>query len=193
MEATSLLMPRARPKASVVDLNGHLWIAKFPSVRDEHDVGAWELVVQTLAIGAGLRVSESQARRFAHAHHTFLIRRFDRTDAGRRLHFASAMTLTGHKDGQDRYSTEVVLQGFNSALTMLDRAGSGSGGGASTDNGEEALVGAAIMLAGEPSRIVATAVREKLGEIQTKLPPGIRIRPLYDRAHLVNSTIAIAH
>jgi serine/threonine-protein kinase HipA len=87
----------ARPKASVVDPNGHLWIAKFPSVRDEHDVGAWELVVQTLAIGCGLRVSESEARRFAHAHHTFLVRRFDRTDAGRRLHFASAMTLTGHK------------------------------------------------------------------------------------------------
>src|SRR5947199_9471533 len=32
------------------------------------------------------------------------------------------------KDGQDRYSTEVVLQGFNSALTMLDRAGGGGGG-----------------------------------------------------------------
>src|SRR5712691_11477920 len=91
----------ARPKASVVDPNGHLWIAKFPSVRDEHDIGAWELVVQTLAIGCGLRVSESQARRFADAHHTFLVRRFDRTDAGRRLHFASAMTLTGHKDGDD--------------------------------------------------------------------------------------------
>jgi len=91
----------ARPKASVVDPNGHLWIAKFPSVRDEHDVGAWELVVQTLAIGCGLRVSESQTRRFAHPHHTFLVRRFDRTDAGQRLHFASAMTLTGHKDGDD--------------------------------------------------------------------------------------------
>jgi single-strand DNA-binding protein len=31
------------------------------------------------------------------------------------------------KDGQDRYSTEVVLQGFNSQLTMLDRAGGGGG------------------------------------------------------------------
>ncbi|HEY6382655.1 MAG TPA: single-stranded DNA-binding protein, partial [Pseudolabrys sp.] len=36
------------------------------------------------------------------------------------------------KDGQDRYSTEVVLQGFNSALTMLDRAGAGAG----ADNGD---------------------------------------------------------
>ncbi len=38
------------------------------------------------------------------------------------------------KDGQDRYSTEVVLQGFNSQLTMLDRAG-GGGAGASDDFG----------------------------------------------------------
>jgi single-strand DNA-binding protein len=36
------------------------------------------------------------------------------------------------KDGQDRYSTEVVLQGFNSTLTMLDRAG----GGATAENGD---------------------------------------------------------
>ncbi|GAK43975.1 single-stranded DNA-binding protein [Tepidicaulis marinus] len=34
------------------------------------------------------------------------------------------------QSGQDRYSTEVVLQGFNSSLTMLDgRSGGGSGGG----------------------------------------------------------------
>jgi single-strand DNA-binding protein len=34
------------------------------------------------------------------------------------------------KDGQDKYSTEVVLQGFNSSLTMLDGRGAGGGGGA---------------------------------------------------------------
>jgi single-strand DNA-binding protein len=40
------------------------------------------------------------------------------------------------KDGQDRYSTEVVLQGFNSSLTMLDgRGGGGAGAGASDDIG----------------------------------------------------------
>ena len=39
------------------------------------------------------------------------------------------------KDGQDRYSTEVVLQGFNSQLTMLDRAGGGGGGEASDSFG----------------------------------------------------------
>ncbi|MHB1076260.1 type II toxin-antitoxin system HipA family toxin [Thiobacillus sp.] len=91
----------ARPKASVIDPDGHLWIAKFPSVRDEHDVGGWELLVQTLAQGCGLRVPESLARRFANPYHSFLVKRFDRTAAGRRLHFASAMTLTGRKDGDD--------------------------------------------------------------------------------------------
>jgi single-strand DNA-binding protein len=35
------------------------------------------------------------------------------------------------QDGQDRYSTEVVLQGFNSTLTMLDSRGAGAGSGAS--------------------------------------------------------------
>ncbi len=91
----------ARPKASVVDPEGRLWIAKFPSVRDAHDVGAWELLVQTLARACGLRVPQSLARRFANPHHTFLVKRFDRTAQGRRLHFASAMTLTGHQDGDD--------------------------------------------------------------------------------------------
>jgi serine/threonine-protein kinase HipA len=90
----------ARPKASVVDPKGRLWIAKFPSVRDEHDVGAWELVVQTLAKSCGLQVPPGLGRRFASAHHTFLVQRFDRTTEGR-LHFASAMTLTGHRDGED--------------------------------------------------------------------------------------------
>ncbi len=91
----------ARPKASVVDPDGHLWIAKFPSVNDGHDVGAWEMVVHTLARSCGLQVSASMVRRFAKTHHTFLVKRFDRTDTGRRLHFASAMTLTGRRDGDD--------------------------------------------------------------------------------------------
>lgn len=91
----------ARPKASVVDPQNRLWIAKFPSTRDEHDVGAWELVAHTLARACDIRVPASLARHFASPHHTFLVRRFDRTEAGRRLHFASAMTLTSHRDGDD--------------------------------------------------------------------------------------------
>lgn len=61
--------------------------------------------------------------------------------------------------------------------------------GASSFEGDEALVGAAIMLAGENSRLVAQSVREKLINIQKKLPAGVIIEPLYDRSDLVNRTI----
>lgn len=61
--------------------------------------------------------------------------------------------------------------------------------GASTHEGEEALVGAAIMLAGDNTRLVAQSVRSKLEQIQEKLPPGVSIKALYDRSDLVNRTI----
>jgi serine/threonine-protein kinase HipA len=89
----------ARPKASVVDEQGRLWIAKFPSTRDEVDIGAWEGVAHKLAQNAGITVAPSSARRFGSRRHTFLTRRFDRTETGERLHFASAMTLLNHVDG----------------------------------------------------------------------------------------------
>ncbi|GAA5117487.1 efflux RND transporter permease subunit [Luteolibacter yonseiensis] len=61
--------------------------------------------------------------------------------------------------------------------------------GASTHEGDEALIGAAIMLAGENTRLVAGSVRAKLEEIQEKLPLGVMIKPVYDRSELVNRTI----
>jgi serine/threonine-protein kinase HipA len=90
----------ARPKASVLDAKGALWIAKFPSARDDHDIGAWEGVVHALAIRAGVSTTEAMCRRFASRHHTFLTRRFDRTAKTSRLHFASAMTLLDRQDGE---------------------------------------------------------------------------------------------
>ncbi len=91
----------ARPKASVIDEQGHLHIAKFPSVRDDYDVGGWEMVVNALAVGCGLKVATATAHKFASDYHCFMVRRFDRTNTGRRLHFASAMTMTRHQDGDD--------------------------------------------------------------------------------------------
>lgn len=91
----------ARPKASVKDTKGNLWIAKFPSGNDEHDVGAWEMVAFQIAANAGFKVSPSMLRQFSSKHHTFLNQRFDRNVKGERIHFASAMTLLGYNDGAD--------------------------------------------------------------------------------------------
>jgi serine/threonine-protein kinase HipA len=89
----------ARPKASVLDEKGQLWIAKFPSTKDGYDVGGWEKVVHELALKSGLFVPEAMANTFYSKQHTFLTKRFDRTAEGQRIHFASAMTLLGHVDG----------------------------------------------------------------------------------------------
>jgi len=91
----------ARPKAGVLDTRGHLWIAKFPSRGDTLDWGAWELLLHRLAARAGLVVSEGDGRTFNTARHTFLTKRFDRTAAGGRIHFSSAMTLLDRRDGDD--------------------------------------------------------------------------------------------
>ena len=88
-----------RPKASVVDEKGHLWLAKFPSSSDEKNTGAWEMVLHELAQACGIYVSEARLQKFSGKHHTFLSKRFDRTDEQKRIHFASAMTLLGLEDG----------------------------------------------------------------------------------------------
>ena len=88
----------ARPKATVKDASGSLWIAKFPSNRDEYDIGAWEKAAQDLAKACGLQVSESKLERFSDSGSTFLVKRFDR-EGGKRIHFSSAMALLGQLDG----------------------------------------------------------------------------------------------
>ncbi|MCB9037262.1 MAG: HipA domain-containing protein [Lewinellaceae bacterium] len=89
----------ARPKASVRSPEGHLWIAKFPSKNDDRDQGAWESIVNKLAAEAGVRVTQGMAKKFSQKYHTFLAKRFDRSNSSERIHFASAMTLLDYKDG----------------------------------------------------------------------------------------------
>ncbi len=89
----------ARPKANVLDKDDNLWIAKFPSRKDRGDVGAWEAVCTELAKRSGISVSDFKLERYSGEYHTFLTKRFDRTDGGKRRQFTSAMTLLGYSDG----------------------------------------------------------------------------------------------
>jgi len=100
----------ARPKASVIDTGGNLWIAKFPSVNDKTDVGAWEMVANELAMRSGINIAEAKLKKFNTPHHTFLSKRFDRIK-DKRINFASAMTLLGHSDGLEGVSY-LDLAGF---------------------------------------------------------------------------------
>jgi serine/threonine-protein kinase HipA len=88
----------ARPKASVQDVNGELWIAKFPSKDDLIDTGAWEMVANEMAQMCGINTAVAMVKRFNNKHHTYLTKRFDRIN-NERLHFSSAMTMLGYTDG----------------------------------------------------------------------------------------------
>jgi serine/threonine-protein kinase HipA len=88
----------ARPKASVIDEQDHLWIAKFPSRHDDYDIAAWEFLACQLAQKAGVNMAPCRIEKFNSPYHTFLTKRFDRTETGR-LHFTSALTQLGYYDG----------------------------------------------------------------------------------------------
>lgn len=102
----------ARPKASVID-DRILYIAKFPSRKDDYDVGLWEHFSHLLAKKAGVNAAETRVISTSDKYHTLLSRRFDRREDGKRIHFASAMTLLGLNDG-DNANTG------NSYLEMVD-------------------------------------------------------------------------
>ena len=91
----------ARPKAAVVNDEGRLCVAKFPSRNDDYDVGLWEHHSHLLAKEAGVIAAETSVVDTGGKNHILISKRFDRTADGRRKHFASAMTLLGLTDGCD--------------------------------------------------------------------------------------------
>lgn len=99
----------ARPKANVLDSQGNLWMAKFPSKYDTIDKSAWEFLAYQLAIDAGIEMSPSKIRKFGGNHHVFLTKRFDRIK-GHRIHFSSSMTLTGNTEEKIQSSPPSYLE-----------------------------------------------------------------------------------
>lgn len=91
----------ARPKASVMDENKNLCIAKFPSRKDDYDAGLWEHFSHLLAKNAGINAAKTRVISTNDKYHTLLSQRFDRRADGKRIHFASAMTLLGLTDGDN--------------------------------------------------------------------------------------------
>lgn len=101
----------ARPKANIIH-EGKLYIAKFPSRNDDYNTGLWENIACTLAKNAGISVPHTfvkQIKNPLNAYHTFFSERFDRVGQDKRVHFASAMTMLGLKDGDNHASEKGYL------------------------------------------------------------------------------------
>ena len=98
----------ARPKANILDKQKQLWIAKFPSRNDSIDKALWEYLAYELAIQSGIEMAPSKIQKVGNRHHTFFTKRFDRQN-GERIHFASAMTMTGYNEDLLRNTTPSYL------------------------------------------------------------------------------------
>ena len=109
----------ARPKASVIDEDGSLTVAKFPSGKDDYDVAQWEHLCHVMGRKAGLNVAKTRTID-GEDYHILLSKRFDRNSDGRRIHFASALTLLGLTDG-DNASTGY---GYTDIVDLIIQHGS---------------------------------------------------------------------
>jgi cobalt-zinc-cadmium resistance protein CzcA len=88
--------------------------------------------------------------------------------------------IVAHRDGVPVTVRDVADVAFGKQLRT----------GAATRDGEEAVLGTAVMLVGENSRVVSKAVSAKLAEINKSLPAGVTADYVYDRTVLVEKTIS---
>lgn len=96
----------ARPKASIIDRDGHLAIAKFPKHDDEIPVSPWEATALSLAARAGITTTEWRLETVA-KREVLLLRRFDRR-VGQRVPFLSAMSMLDAADGDQHSYLEIA-------------------------------------------------------------------------------------
>jgi serine/threonine-protein kinase HipA len=108
----------ARPKAHVVDGDGRVALAKFPSVSwDTWNVMAWEKVALDLARDAGITVPRSQLLQVA-GRPVLIVERFDRRD-GTRIGYASALTMlqAGYGDRRSYLEIAAVIEDRSATVT----------------------------------------------------------------------------
>jgi len=115
----------ARPKATVADADGKLWLAKFPSRGDGYDVPVVEAATLKLAGAAGLTVPRIEMVDVGEGRHVMLIERFDRAGVAgalSRRHFISALTLVGcpEQDSPNRNYADIAdaLRKFGAARRL---------------------------------------------------------------------------
>lgn len=97
----------SRPKAHLLDQDGSISIAKFPSsTQDSWNVMAWEMVALELAREAGIHVTDAHLLTVANRN-ILIVRRFDR-DGQRRVGYASAITMLEAADHEERSYLEIA-------------------------------------------------------------------------------------
>ncbi|NNM60358.1 MAG: HipA domain-containing protein, partial [Legionellales bacterium] len=96
----------ARPKASVIDKDGSLAIAKFSHKDDENNTVLWEALALTLAEKAKITIPSWRIENIA-GKSVLILQRFDRIEK-KRLPYLSAMSMLGAHDNEPRSYLEIV-------------------------------------------------------------------------------------
>lgn len=103
----------ARPKSSIYNNDGELFLAKFCRKNDEYDVSKIEYFTYLLAKEVGINISESSLIEIDHNRSVFLTKRFDR-EKDKRIHYLSFMTILGTHDGESsKFSYLNVAEAIN--------------------------------------------------------------------------------
>jgi serine/threonine-protein kinase HipA len=97
----------ARPKASVIDRDGSLAIAKFPRKDDDTDIVRWEAVALSLAQKSGINIPEFRLETIIDRS-VLIIKRFDRKQ-NERIPFLSAMSMLGATDNDGQIHSYVDI------------------------------------------------------------------------------------
>lgn len=96
----------ARPKANIMETDGHLWIAKFTSIQDTKPIERAEIATLRLAKRCGLRVPEARLELKASESPIALIRRFDRRGSSR-IPYISARTALDRVTEENAFYTDI--------------------------------------------------------------------------------------
>ena len=120
------------------------------------------------------------------------------TSAGAGVMDRNGEGLSVRADGRLRNADELARtviatrEGVPIVLSQVAsvRTGQGLRMGSASENGQEVVVGTAVMRIGENSRTVSTGVADRLKQIGPSLPVDVVIKPVLNRTDLVNSTIS---
>ena len=100
----------ARPKANIY-YDNDIYIAKFPSRNDDYDIESLEYLALSIAKKCGIDVPDIKLEKYSKYGSTLLIKRFDRNKTDR-IHFISAVTALGAKDGENSEYSYLDLLSF---------------------------------------------------------------------------------
>ncbi len=151
------------------------YVKEYHVQPDPHKLVAYGLTFSDVIEAIERNNSSTGAGYIEHKGEAYLVRAAGRITTVEQL----ANIVIGSRDGTPIHIHDVAEVGIGKEL----RTGSAS------ENGEEVVVGTALMLIGANSRTVSEAVDEKLAQINKGLPSGIRAKTVLNRTKLVNATI----